>query len=64
MPTQLEQRLQELKSEYDAGQKTLSDLKTKEASLRETLKRIPGAIELLKQELTSDRAETKVAAHR
>lgn len=51
MKTQLEQRLKELKNEFQAGQKMLAELQTKEANLRDTLLRITGAIQVLEEEL-------------
>ena len=47
----LEQRLQELKTEHIAGQKTLAELEAKAANVRETLLRISGAIQVLEEEL-------------
>ena len=51
MKEQLEQRLEALKTEYEAGQKMLADLETRKATLRETLLRIAGAIQVLDEEL-------------
>ena len=51
MKTQLEKRLTELKVEYEAGQKMLADLETRQQNLRETLIRISGAIQVLEEEL-------------
>ncbi len=51
MREQLEQRLKQLKAEYEAGQKALADLQSKEANLRATMLRISGAIEVLEEEL-------------
>lgn len=51
MKKQLEQRLQELKAEFEAGQKMLAELEARQASLRETLLRISGAIQVLEEEL-------------
>ena len=59
MRTQLEQRLKELKNEFQAGQKMLAELQTKEMNLRETLLRITGAIQVLEEELASDRQATE-----
>ena len=53
MRTQLEERLKDLKTEFEAGQKMLADLENKQANLRETLLRISGAIQVL-QELLPD----------
>ena len=51
MKTQLEQRLAELKAEYEAGQKMLADLESRQQNLQETLTRISGAIQVLEEEL-------------
>lgn len=51
MKEQLRQRLQELKSEYESGQKVLADLEAKQANVRDTLLRIAGAIQVLEEEL-------------
>lgn len=54
MKTQLEQRLKELKNEFQGGQKMMAELQAKEASLRDTLLRITGAIQVLEEELARD----------
>jgi uncharacterized coiled-coil protein SlyX len=51
MKTQLEQRLTQLKSEFDSGQKLLSELETKVMTTREAMLRISGAIQVLEEEL-------------
>ena len=51
MKEKLEQRLQTLKSEFEAGQKALIDLEAKQANLRETMLRISGAIQVLEEML-------------
>jgi chromosome segregation ATPase len=51
MRDQLEQRLKELKAEFEAGQKMMADLEAKRANLRDTLLRITGAIQVLEEEL-------------
>jgi len=51
MRAQLQQRVQELKEEFDAGQKMLNELDTKRENLRQTLLRISGAIQVLEEEL-------------
>jgi septal ring factor EnvC (AmiA/AmiB activator) len=57
MREQLEQRLKQLKAEFEAGQKMLADLEAKQASVRETLLRISGAIQVLEEELASSEAQ-------
>jgi hypothetical protein len=52
MKARLEQRLRDLKAEFDAGQKMMAELEAKQASLRDTLLRISGAIQVLEEELT------------
>ena len=54
MLEQLQQRLNSLKSEYEAGQTMLAELDAKQANLRETLLRISGAIQVLEEMLTDD----------
>lgn len=56
MREQLEQRLTELKSEFEAGQKMLADLEAKKAELQATLLRISGAIQVIEEMLTQDNA--------
>jgi predicted nuclease with TOPRIM domain len=52
----LEQRLTELRAEYDSGQRALAELEQKQATLRDTVLRISGAIQVLEEELgTRDR---------
>jgi septal ring factor EnvC (AmiA/AmiB activator) len=47
----IESRLKQLKAEYEAGKRELVDLERKEASVRDTLKRLRGAIGVLEEEL-------------
>jgi len=49
MKEQLEERLQALKSEYESGQRLLSELELKQANVRDTLLRISGAIQVLEE---------------
>ena len=51
MRQQLEQRLKQLKAEFEAGQKMLAELEAKEADVRQTLLRISGAIQVLEEML-------------
>lgn len=57
MRTQIEQRLTELESELSAGQGMLADLDAKRADLQQTLLRISGAIQVLKELLAAESAE-------
>jgi predicted nuclease with TOPRIM domain len=58
MKEQLQQRVQLLKTEYEAGQQMLADLEAKQMSLRETMLRISGAIQVLEEMLTTPDAST------
>jgi septal ring factor EnvC (AmiA/AmiB activator) len=51
MKTHLEQRLKELKAEYETGQKMLAELENKMQNLKDTLLRISGAIQVIEQEI-------------
>lgn len=46
-----EDRLTQLKTQYDAGQKELDKMKQKENDLQVTLLRISGAVQVLEEEL-------------
>ncbi len=59
MKNKLEQRLQELKSEFESGQKMLSDLEAQQENLKTTLLRISGAIQVLEELLSADREPTE-----
>ena len=52
MREQLEQRLTELKNEFEAGQRVMAELEAKHSGLRETLLRISGAIQVLQEQLS------------
>lgn len=54
MKERLEKRLNELRSEFESGQKALADLEIKQANLRNTLLRISGAIQVLEEELAKE----------
>ncbi len=59
---QIEQRLKQLKAEYESGQKMLADLESKEANVRETMSRIADAIKILEAELVKEQhAQTRSA---
>ncbi|HAA19172.1 MAG TPA: hypothetical protein DCR93_08285 [Cytophagales bacterium] len=51
MKEQLEARVAELEAEYQKGESQLQDLDQQRAALRETLLRISGAVQVLKEEL-------------
>ncbi len=51
MKQQLQQRLEELKAEYESGKKVAAELEAKQANVRDTLLRIAGAIQVLEEEL-------------
>ena len=51
---QVEQRLQQLKLEFESGQKMLADLDAKKADLQQTLLRISGAIQVLEEMLIGE----------
>lgn len=54
MKEQLEQRLTELKVEYESGQKMLAELTAKKEHLSDTVLRISGAILVLEEELAKE----------
>ena len=54
MKQQLEQRLKELRAEFESGQRTLGEMEIKQANLRNTLLRISGAIQVLEEELARE----------
>ena len=54
MREQLEKRLDELKAEYDQGEKMLSDLDARREQVRQTLLRISGAVQVLEELLKEE----------
>lgn len=48
----VQQRLKQLKNEFESGQKMMADLETKRANLETTLLRISGAIQVLEELLS------------
>jgi predicted nuclease with TOPRIM domain len=48
---QLERRLAKLRAEYESGQRALAELEQKQATLRDTVLRISGAMQVLEEEL-------------
>ena len=61
MKEQLEQRLKELKAEYETGQARLRELDAEAAYVRETLLRIAGAIQVLQEMLGEGRPPGEAA---
>ncbi|MEM9214367.1 MAG: hypothetical protein AAGD25_08465 [Cyanobacteria bacterium P01_F01_bin.150] len=51
MRRQIEERLQQLKVEFESGQKLLLDLEERQTEVKNTLLRIQGAIQVLEEEL-------------
>jgi hypothetical protein len=51
MRERLEQRLAELRVDFERGQQTLDQLETQAMTVRQTLLRISGAIQVLEEEL-------------
>lgn len=54
MRERLEQRLQELRGEFETGQRMLGELEQQRLGLEKTLLRISGAIQVLEEELEKD----------
>lgn len=57
MKEQLEQRLKGLKSEFERGQKVMADLESRRVTVRDTLLRISGAIQVI-EEMLNGKADT------
>ena len=56
MRERLEQRLQQLRAEFQAGQSMLAELDHKRANLEQTLLRISGALQVLEELLAAEQA--------
>ncbi|MBK8902417.1 MAG: hypothetical protein IPM53_14620 [Anaerolineaceae bacterium] len=54
MKKQLEERLKALKTEFEAGQKMLAELETKQVNLQQTMLRISGAIQVMEEILAEE----------
>jgi uncharacterized coiled-coil protein SlyX len=57
MKERLEQRLGELRAEFERGEQTLAELEAQAASTRQTLLRISGAIQVLEEELGTNQPQ-------
>lgn len=62
MRDQLERRLAALRAEYDAGERALADLDRKQSTLRDTLLRISGGIQVLEEELAESASTSNGAS--
>ena len=62
MKDEILRRIEKLKHEYSLGEKALKDLEAKQFSLRETLLRISGAIQVLEELLDQPDAATTLPA--
>ncbi len=54
MKEQLEQRLQQLKEEFQKGQQMLAEAEAQCQNIKESLMRINGAIQVLEEELSKE----------
>ena len=62
MKKKLQERLTELENEYEKGQQMLFELEKKVSNTRDTLLRMAGAIQVLKEELDENVEIAEVAA--
>jgi predicted nuclease with TOPRIM domain len=62
MREQIERRLEELKGEFEAGQKMLAEIEQRKLNLEQTLLRISGAIQVLEEMLTNEQPSVNGAA--
>ena len=62
MKEQLEQRLEELKKEYESGRKMMAELEEKRANLQNTMLRISGAMQVLEEQLKKAQGQTASGA--
>ena len=60
MKEQLQNRLEELKKEFETGQGRLKELEAEQAYVRETMLRISGAIQVLEEALRESEQSEKV----
>ncbi len=54
---QLQKRLEELKSEFDSGQKMIAEFEKKRSDLEVTMLRISGAVQVIEEMLKQDQEE-------
>ena len=60
MREQIEKRIESLRAEYRAGQEILADLEGRQASLKITMTRISGAIQVLEELLQGNNSDAKI----
>jgi uncharacterized protein (DUF3084 family) len=58
MKERLEDRLNELRQEFESGQKMLADLENQRTNLQQTVLRISGAIQVLEELLGSEESNS------
>jgi len=61
MREQIRNRIESLRAEYRAGQEILADLEGRQASLKITLTRIGGAIQVLEELLRENNSDAEIA---
>ena len=61
MEERLEQRLLDLKAEFEAGREVMAELDAKQANIKSTLLRISGAIQVLEELLRAERPRREPA---
>lgn len=59
MQDRLEERLKELKAEFEKGQKALAQLEAQRKNIQESMLRISGAIRVLEEEIDRSRREAE-----
>ena len=57
MQEQMQERLKQLKAEYESGQKVLQELEAKRDNVMQTMLRISGAIQVLEEMLQKETAQ-------
>lgn len=62
MKEQLQSRLDALKAEFENGQRRLAEVENQAATLRQTLLRISGAIQVLEEVLAGENSDQKIEA--
>jgi len=63
MKEQIQRRLEELRSEFTAGQKMMAELDAQQVHLKSSLLRISGAIQVLEELLNQSHADVSLPAN-